>query len=91
MHIFRIIKKQLATPPLGGGEALQFPMKIRYRELKRAFMDNQDDNFMDFFHSVYFKLFIATSGPLFPDFRSPSSKRPGKSKYFEPGKALGHF
>ena len=87
-------------------------MKIRYRELKRAFKDNQDDNFMDFFrllprrelelksiktgvlckiHSVYFKLFIATSGPLFPDFRSPSLKRPGISKYFDPGKALGHF
>jgi hypothetical protein len=66
-------------------------MKIRYRELKRAFMDNQEDNLMDFFHSVYFKLFIATSGPLFPDFRSPSLKRPGISKYFEPGKALGHF
>ena len=65
-------------------------MKIRYRELKRAFMDNQDDNFMYFLHSVYFKLFIATSGPLFPDYRSPSSKGPGISKYFEPGNALGH-
>ena len=72
------------------GGALQFSMKIRYRELKRAFMNNQDDNFMDFFHSVYFKLFIATSGRLSPDFGSPSSKRPGISKHFEPGKPLGH-
>ena len=53
-------------------------------------MDNQDDNFIDFFHSVYFKLFIATSGPISPDFRSPSSKKPGISRYFEPGKLLGH-
>jgi hypothetical protein len=53
-------------------------------------MNNQDGNFMDFFHSVYFKLFIATSGPLFQVFRSSSSQRPGISKDYERGKALAH-
>ena len=53
-------------------------------------MNNQDDNFMDFFHSVYFKLFIATSGPIFQVFSSSSSQRPGISKDYERGKALAH-
>jgi hypothetical protein len=48
---------QLAKPPLGGGGALQFPIKIRYRELKKAFMDSQDDNFMIFFFTQYISSF----------------------------------
>jgi hypothetical protein len=41
--------------------------------------------------SIFFNLlFIAASGPLFPYFRSPSSKRPGISKYYEHGKSLAH-
>ena len=36
------------------------------------------------------KLFVSTSGPLFQDFRSSSSQRPGIFKDYEHGKALAH-
>ena len=79
-----------STPFQGRGKALQFPMKIRYRELKRAFMDNYNWELCWLFQSENWKLSISTSRSFFQDFRSSSSQRPGISKYYEHGKALRH-
>jgi len=49
----------------GRGKALQFPMQIRYRELKRASMDNQNWELCWLFQSEKWKLSISTSRSFF--------------------------
>ena len=44
------VSVQLAKSLLDGGEALQFPMEIRHRELKRASMDSHIESFVDCFN-----------------------------------------
>ena len=58
-------------------------MQIRYRELKRASMDNRNWELCWFFQSENLKLSISPSRSFFQGFRSSSSQRPGISKYYE--------
>ena len=78
------VPMQLAKPPLGGGKHYSFIWKQGIVSSKQPWWTTKMI-ILSFFFNL---LFIAASGPLFPYFRSPSSKRPGISKYYEHGKSL---